>query len=195
MELEGEQGKKLEEISNASSRSAAEALQKMLNKKVDMSFPNVGLKSVNIIDRMSKGCECVIGISEITGDLKGNLILAYDKAKVLPLLEILTMQAPGTMKEITEDARNAFTELVNIIGGAYLSSMANQLQLRLFPNPPTYTGRLEEVKGELFDDLTKGIENIFLVTTELKISDLQAFGDLFILLDGNSLHEVLNKLH
>lgn len=194
MELEGQTGKKLQEINDASSKSAADALQMMINKQVDVSYPSAGVKDLNILDKLNSSPDCILGICDISGDLKGNLLLHYSKEKALPILELCLAQEKGSLQNVTDDAKSAFMELVNIIGGAYLSSMANQLQLKLFPNPPKFAGSVTEIDPGLIDNIKKNVDNIFMVSTELKISDLQAFGDLMILLEGSSLQEIIKKL-
>jgi chemotaxis protein CheY-P-specific phosphatase CheC len=187
-----ESKQQFELITTESSKKAADALQKIVNKPVTMSMPGFQLKSIDILDKI-KG-DMVIGISEISGDLQGNLLLCYSRQKVLSILETMLMLETGSLKDVNEDAMSAYVELLNIIAGAFLSSMADRLDLRLFPNPPKYIGNIKTIEQELYDDLKSGVENIFLIATELSIESVQSSGNLYMLLHSASLDYIINRI-
>ena len=137
--------------------------------------------------------EHALDFSKITGDITGNLLLYYQKEKGMALLEMLLMQEKGSLSEMTEDAKGAFTEFINIIGGIYLNTIADEVKFKIFPNPPQFIGNMEDVEKELIKQL-KQTEDIFLVDTCLHVESEKIDGDFFILLDKESLDKILNVL-
>ena len=86
-------------------------------------------------------CFCVMAIS---GSLTGHLILAFDEASGLSLADLLFANEPGTATEWGDVEQSAALESHNIIGSAYLNSLArhlaapNQETLELLPSPPEF---------------------------------------------------------
>ena len=81
---------------------------------------------------------------EITGSLAGQIVLAFDDASGLSLSDLLLDRPLGSAAEWGEVEISAALETGNIIGCAYLNSLANDLattssaELRLLPSPPMF---------------------------------------------------------
>ncbi|MFP4112378.1 MAG: chemotaxis protein CheX [Candidatus Woesearchaeota archaeon] len=192
MELEDNEKNILSKICIDASKNAGDALKQMINKNVVVDFPSVKLKSVPIVDRI--GEQSLIGISKISGDISGNLIISYDLINGLKLLDMMMMQPPDTLKEVTDDAKSAFTEFLNIIGGAFLNTLGDDLKFTVLPNPPSYLSHVSEMDSELYSLVQKTEEDLFVVDTFLKVESEQVGGDLFLIFDENSLNKIMIAL-
>ena len=85
-------------------------------------------------------CFCVMSLH---GSLAGNLVLSFDDASGLSLADLLLNQATGTSTEWTDVEKSAALESHNIIGCAYLNTLARQIprdgaELELIPGPPSF---------------------------------------------------------
>ena len=128
MQLEKKEKEELDKISESSSKNAARALSQIVDKQVSVKFPSIALKPMDEIKKLEG--EMIISISELTGDVKGNILLAFPKDKGLHLMDIMMMQETGTLKEMNEESTGAFNELNNIVGGAFVSAFANCLKFK-----------------------------------------------------------------
>lgn len=81
---------------------------------------------------------------EMTGSLTGLLILACDDESGLVIADLLLNQPSGTSSEWGEIEISAALESTNIIGCAYLNSLAKHLSdsssqsIELIPSPPSF---------------------------------------------------------
>ena len=191
MQLNETEKKTLAKINLASSESAADALRQMISKEVKVDFPSISLRTSDMIDKFNDSS--IVGVSKISGDISGSILLHYQKEKGMALLEILMMQEKGSLSEMTEDAKGAFTEYLNIIGGVYLSKIADEFKFKVLPNPPQFIGNLESMEKELIRPL-KQANDIFLIDTCLHVESEEIDGDFFILLDNESLNKILSAL-
>lgn len=85
-------------------------------------------------------CFCVMSLH---GSLSGNLVLSFDDASGLSLADLLLNQPSGTSTEWTDVEQSAALESHNIIGCAYLNTLAREIpyddsELELIPGPPSF---------------------------------------------------------
>ncbi|WP_282171621.1 chemotaxis protein CheC [Cytobacillus firmus] len=130
----------LKEIGNIGAGHAATALSTLLNKKIDMSVPDVKIVSFDEMIDMAGGPENVVAgvFLRIEGDAPGSMFF------VLPLTqaEIFIRELPGNIPFCADElpyeelALSALQELGNILSGSYLSSLSDFTKLSLFPSVP-----------------------------------------------------------
>lgn len=130
----------LKEIGNIGAGHAATALSTLLNKKIDMSVPDVKIVSFDEMIDMAGGPESVVAgvFLRIEGDAPGSMFF------VLPLVqaEIFIRELPGNIPFCADELPydelplSALQELGNILSGSYLSSLSDFTKLSLFPSVP-----------------------------------------------------------
>ncbi|PAE26763.1 chemotaxis protein CheC [Bacillus sp. 7894-2] len=130
----------LKEIGNIGAGHAATALSTLLNKKIDMSVPDVKIVSFDEMIDMAGGPENVVAgvFLRIEGDAPGSMFF------VLPLTqaENFIRELPGNISFCADEqpydelALSALQELGNILSGSYLSSLSDFTKLSLFPSVP-----------------------------------------------------------
>lgn len=130
----------LKEIGNIGAGNAATALSKLLNKKIDMSVPDVKIVSFDQMMEMSGGPDNVVAslYLRIEGEVPGCMFF------VLPLYQATNFirQMIGDMKFSFEEppfeelAISALQELGNILSGSYLSALSDFTNLSLYPSVP-----------------------------------------------------------
>ncbi|MDP4162679.1 MAG: chemotaxis protein CheC [Bacillota bacterium] len=132
----------LKEIGNIGAGNAATSLSKLLNKKIEMTVPDVQVVSFDEMFEMAGGVENIVAgvFLRIEGDAPGNMFF------VLPL-----SQATNYIQHMIEDenfsfekssymdhelALSALQELGNILAGSYLSALSDFTNLSLYPSVP-----------------------------------------------------------
>lgn len=130
----------LKEIGNIGAGHAATALSNLLNKKIDMTVPNVQIVSFDEMVEMAGGSENVVAsvFLRIEGEMTGSMFF------VLPLEQaahyIGQMIGDNTFSLLNppyhEMALSALQELGNILSGSYLTALADFTNLSLYPSVP-----------------------------------------------------------
>ena len=192
MDYEKKELEQITSINKDAAVKAAEALEQMIFKKVRVEYQDIAITPVDTVNKIKE--DSVIAICKVSGDVEGNILLLYNKEECLNLLEILTGAEKNTIADMNEDATSAFKELVNIIGGVYLSSIANTLDMSIFPEPPKFIGEIQQIKQELSFELEQVADEIMSVDTELVVDEFPLEGHLFIILESASLKKMLQAM-
>jgi chemotaxis protein CheC len=176
-------------ISESASKAAAQALSKMINKEATVSYPSLSLKPVNEISVLDSSN--LLAISDVTGDVSGNILVCHDIPSGLKLVEFMMGSPQGSLKEVDENVVSAYKEFVNIVAGAYLSNLANFLGFKIFPQVPKFAGEFSKVQQELVGELTQDVGKLLMVKTQLTIDNNTLSGNFFIILDETSLKKII----
>lgn len=172
---------------------AAQALQQMISKDVVVKYQDLALTPLQTVNKIKE--DSFLAICKISGDVEGNILLLYERKDCFSILEGLMMVPAQSINDMNDDALSAFKELINIIGGVYLSSIANNLNMEIFPEPPKFIGEIKKVKEELLGELEQVADEILSVDTELFVKDFPISGHLFLILEGNSLKKILDAMN
>lgn len=130
----------LRELGNIGAGNATTALAQMLQCKVDMSVPKVGLLEFKEVGEAMGGEEQIMaGIYlGVEGDITGSIMFLLEKESARFLVsKLMGMELEGD--EFTEMELSALKEVGNIITGAYLNSLSAITNLKIFPTIPDMT--------------------------------------------------------
>lgn len=130
----------LRELGNIGAGNATTALAEMLQCKVDMSVPKVGLLEFKEVGEAMGGEEQIMaGIYlGVEGDITGSIMFLLEKESARFLVsKLMGMQPEG--EEFSEMELSALKEVGNIITGAYLNSLSMITNLKIFPTIPDMT--------------------------------------------------------
>lgn len=130
----------LRELGNIGAGNATTALAQMLQCKVDMSVPKVGLLEFKEVGEAMGGEEQIMaGIYlGVEGDITGSIMFLLEKDSARFLVSKL-MGMPLEGDEFSEMELSALKEVGNIITGAYLNSLSAITNLKIFPTIPDMT--------------------------------------------------------
>ncbi|MCI9463255.1 MAG: chemotaxis protein CheC [Lachnospiraceae bacterium] len=130
----------LRELGNIGAGNATTALAQMLQCKVDMSVPKVGLLEFKEVGEAMGGEEQIMaGIYlGVEGDIAGSIMFLLEKESARFLVsKLMGMQLEGD--DFSEMELSALKEVGNIITGAYLNSLSAITNLKIFPTIPDMT--------------------------------------------------------
>lgn len=128
------------EIGNIGAGNATTALAQMLQCKVDMSVPKVGLLEFKEVGAAMGGEEQIMaGIYlGVEGDITGSIMFLLEKNSARFLVsKLMGMEMEG--EEFSEMEFSALKEVGNIITAAYLNSLSSLTGLRIQPSVPDLT--------------------------------------------------------
>ena len=127
----------LRELGNIGAGNATTALAEMLQCKVDMSVPKVGLLEFKEVGMAMGGEEQIMaGIYlGVEGDITGSIMFLLEKNSARFLVsKLMGMEMEGD--DFSEMEYSAMKEVGNIITRAYLNSLSSLTNLKIFPTIP-----------------------------------------------------------
>ena len=142
-------------------------------------------------------CFCLMAL---TGTLTGHLILSFDDSSGFSLADLLLGQEAGTATEWGDVEQSAALESHNIIGCAYLNSLARHLPgmghppLDLIPSPPHFRRDFaESLLQSVFVDQAMASEFIFVAKARFELKGQPLHWTLLFVPDALSM-EVLRTI-
>jgi chemotaxis protein CheC len=130
----------LKEIGNIGAGHAATALSQLLNKRINMTVPNVEIVSFDEMSELAGGAENVVAcvFLRTEGDLPGSMFFILPLDHAAHLIREMTGDPNFSlaMPPYNEFALSALQELGNILCGSYLTALADFTGLSLHPSVP-----------------------------------------------------------
>lgn len=185
----------LRELGNIGAGNATTALAQMLQCKVDMAVPKVGLLEFKEVGEAMGGEEQIMaGIYlGVEGDITGSIMFLLEKGSARFLVsKLMGMEPEG--EEFSEMELSALKEVGNIITGAYLNSLSSITNLKIYPTIPDMTidmaGAIMSVPAIQFGEVG---DRMLLIQTQF--FDEVAIDGYFILIpDLESYSKILSAL-
>ncbi len=142
---------------------------------------------------------------ELIGRITGQLLLVFEDSSGLALADLLLRQPAGTAQAWGELEQSAANETANIVGCAYLNSLAAQLphpsegstdaDTTIFPSPPTFR---HEFAGSLLEfalmDQARKLDRLLLVKTRFEAEEKKLDWSLLLVPSGDSLEWLASVL-
>ena len=131
------------EIGSIGSGNATTALASLLNRKIDMSIPDVQIVQFNDIINILNGPESlVVGILvNMSGNLNGYILMILEAKDAFDMLSMMLgsedeLPIARVLSDMSEMELSALTEMANILVGAYLSAICSLTSLSVQPSVP-----------------------------------------------------------
>ena len=186
----------LEEIGNIGSGKAAKALSEFSGKLITHKKPKVVVikKSMDYLKLFESNSEILASIVEFSGDLNGTACLIFPTYDAFTLIGLISKQTKVDIKEYIKEYWNTYSEISNIVIGAYLSAVSDFSDI----------GILQEVPHSIFGPVTQVIR-IFTkllgskmnsgicIQTQLNIQNEQIKGFFILSLDQANIEKLLKK--
>ncbi|SEG00046.1 chemotaxis protein CheC [Caloramator fervidus] len=184
----------LREIGNIGAGNAATALSQLINKKVDMSVPQVDILLFNdMLTRIGNEEDLVIAVLlKVFGDAPGNILFVMkpDSARIIAdeMLE--------GFSEINEDLYySVYQELGNILGNSYLNALSKFTGLNLIGSVPyVVEDMLAAILSTSFIDAEQYSDYVLAIDTKFTQDDKESGGYFFFIPKPGSLEAILSKL-
>jgi len=128
----------LKEVGNIGAGNAATALSRLLDKPVDMRVPTVTIMPFEqVADKVGGFEQVVVAVyMRVDGDAPGNMFFLIQQEAAKKLLGSLLVTDEKDRALFSEMEYSALAEIGNILGGSYLSSLADFTRLSMLPTVP-----------------------------------------------------------
>jgi len=188
----------LKEIATVGSATAATALADMIGEKVEISVPQVTLVPVeNIGAVLARPDEmCFILDMELQHDVKGRIfiLLPPDDAKFLSATLLSRQKEEVDFND--EMFRSALKEVCNILGGSYVSAMADMTKFTISISTPSMAfDMIGAILDFIFINIAEESDEALYIKTEITIKGLRLSGLFLLFPTAESLQKIFNSLN
>jgi chemotaxis protein CheC len=186
----------LKEVGNIGAGNAATALSQMLNKKIDMTVPEVDILPYDeMISRIGSDEDIVVAVLlGAFGDAPGNLLFIMNYEKAQEFSRVLL----NGFGDVTEDLYiSVFQEIGNILGNSYINAINKLTGLNLITSVPSVAvDMLTAVLSSSFMAAEQFGERILAIDTNFidDVDKLESGGNFFYIPRPDSLNKILAKL-
>ena len=193
MELSEKQRDSLTELINIGYARAAGALSQLTGHRITLEVPKVAIHEVSDMTGLLNGVVSgeVASINQVfSGPVSGNALLLLDDDAALLLTRLLTGE-PGGPGVMDSAAREAITEVGNIVLNACLGVFGNLLRVQVsFSVPRLHVESIEHV----FHSITvadRELKYALMIHTRFYVQSENVSGYLVIILGVTSLDRLL----
>jgi len=196
-ELNSLQKDALKEIGNIGAGNAATALSTLLNKKINMSVPNIFILPFSQVVELMGGAETPVagGYLQVDGSAPMSMLFVIPEDSLKLFLHILVGKPQTDTLDLDEMDISALKEITNILAGSYLTALSGFTNIDFNPSVPALAfdmagailGNVLQLYGEV-SDYALVIESVFLE------EEKAVKGHFFLLPEPGSLEIMLRKL-
>ncbi|MEY8523965.1 chemotaxis protein CheC [Lachnospiraceae bacterium 38-10] len=187
----------LKEIGNIGAGNATTALAQMLQRKVDMKVPQADLLEFRDLGEAIGGEETIMAgvYMVVEGDIRGSMMFLLEKESSRHLVsQMLGGMGDPNAEEFGEMEISVLKEIGNIMTGAYLNSLSDLTQLKIFPSVPEIAidmaGAILSVPAIEFGVLG---DKILMIQTRFT-DDMEIDGYFILVPDVDSYHKIMKSL-
>lgn len=187
----------LQEIANVAMGQSADRLARLLDVFVRLSIPSVSilspsdiamtLQSLQTLDEQQRQltgvCQGFIG-----GGIAGEALLIFNGTDYRDLAQLLKYE------NREENRSEILMDTTNVLGGACLHSLAEQLDIQFSLGPPTLLGEYYDIP-QLLNKREINWKNALVVEINYTIEDHKVNCDLLLVISENCIDGLIEKLN
>jgi chemotaxis protein CheC len=185
----------LQEVATVAAGNAATALSKLLQEAVTVAVPTARLLPIEAIPKAFGPSEQVTatGLVKIEGDANGLLVFIFSPGEADAIAQHIAQQHTNTPYHDAD--QSVLREVVNIIGGAALSSLGSFLQLQLWQSVPgSATDMLGAVIDPFIAELGAAFDKVLILDEVFTIPTQGASIKMIAIIDPPSTTRMLQKI-
>lgn len=193
--LSKEQVDALKEVGTIGAGHAANALSQLAGRKVMISVPEVRAVPLKEVVELVGPPESIMAVvyMNLMGDTQGKSLLVFSRQSSFNLLDILMKRSAGQTKFLKAMDFSTIKEVGNILTGAFLTTLADFLNIALIPSVPLLA---YDMVGPILENLViefgEEADYIFCIQTKFTDPDLDIGGSFILAFDSKSLN-IINK--
>ena len=187
----------LKEIANIGSGNAVSSLSRMLNHRVNVSIPYIGIKGFNEAAELLGGADAVMvgTLLMLMESLQGMMMFLLPIEVAIDLVNMLMYSDIKSYSEIDEIGFSAINEISNIMSASFVGAIAEMSGLLIDISPPEATldmlGSIMSVPSIYFAKMS---DSLMLIQNELEIAGKTARASILLLPDMASLEKLMKSL-
>lgn len=187
----------LKEIGTIGSATAATALAEMIAVKVEISVPEVSLIPIERVATLLNGAEKIFFVldMEIKGDIGGRIFLLLSPNDARFLASALLGKTKEEIDTDDDFFKSALKEVCNILGGAYVSALADLTNMTVMLSSPSMA---MDMVGAILDfiliQIAQDSEEALYIKTDLQVKGLNMEGLFLLFPNSESLKKIFDIL-
>ncbi|MDY6967472.1 MAG: chemotaxis protein CheW [Spirochaetota bacterium] len=188
---------KVQMIANVGITNAAESLSIIIDKKVDLSIPEVRIIQLDNASHIIGEVDSVyIGVyMPFLGDIRGTVLFTLSSELGFELIDLLYETESSITKELNEDGESALKEITNIIGSSVINMIAEKTGYTIRTTVPTVIHDfMQSTLNSILIENNIANDYALLMDTEFFFQDDRVLGKILILSDSESLKNMLNGM-
>ncbi|MGB4268729.1 MAG: chemotaxis protein CheW [Spirochaetota bacterium] len=188
---------KVQVLANVGITDAAESLSKIINRRVDLSIPDVSVLAIELIPQSFGDVDSVyLGVyMPIVGQINGTILFSLREDSGYELVDMLLGLPQGTTNTLTEDGESVLKEVTNIVGSAVVNAFADKIEMAIKPTVPSVVhDYMQSILDSILAFHTVENEYALVMDTEFFHQDDRVIGKLLIMPTTSSLITIVERL-
>lgn len=184
-------------LANVGITDAAESLSKIINRRVDLSIPDVSILAIESIPQSCGDVDSVyLGVyMPIVGQIDGTILFSLREDSGYELIDMLLGLSQGTTNSLNEDGESVLKEVTNIVGSAVVNAFADKIEMAIKPTVPSVVhDYMQSILDSILAFHTAENEYALVMDTEFFHQDDRLIGKLLIMPTTSSLATIVERL-
>lgn len=187
----------LREIGNVGAGNAATALSQIINRKIDMTVPQVSILPLGDVPDVVGGPDSMVAgvYLRVFGPAPGSILFLLPRDSAFYLVDMLMGRTHGQTQTLTPMDESALMEIGNILAGAYLNALSHFTRLTLLPSIPALAMDMAgAILSVILIQLGQMGDHALVIETEFSTDFEGVKGHFFLIPDPGSLCTILSAI-
>lgn len=187
----------LREIGNVGAGNAATALSQIINRKIDMTVPEVAIMPLGDVPDLVGGPDTMVAgvFLRVFGPAPSSILFLLPRDSAFYLVDILMGRSQGCTNTLNSMDESALMEIGNILAGAYLNAFSFFTKLTLLPSIPALAMDMAgAILSVILIQLGQMGDHALVIETEFTTELDGVKGHFFLIPDPGSLSTILSAI-
>ena len=197
LNLSGMQLDALREIGNVGAGNSATALSQIIQRKIDMSVPQVSILPLADVPDVVGGPDVMVAgvYLRVFGPAPGSILFLLPRESAFALVDMLMVREYGHTETLSAMDESALMEIGNILAGAYLNALSFFTNLTLLPSIPALAMDMAgAILSVILIQLGQMGDHALVIETEFSSEVEGVKGHFFLIPDPGSLSIILSAI-
>lgn len=198
MKLSSLQLDALKEVGNVGAGNAATALSQIINRKIDMTVPQVAILPLGEVPDVVGGPEIMVAgvFLRVFGPAPSSILFLLPRDSAFALVDMLMGRERGLTHHLDAMDESALLEIGNILAGAYLNALSFFTRFTLLPSIPALAMDMAgAILSVILSQLGQMGDHALVIETEFSTEgDGGVKGHFFLIPDPGSLGTILSAI-
>ena len=184
----------LKEIGNVGAGNSATALSQLINRKIDMTVPQIAIMPLGDVPDVVGGPDAMVAgvFLRVYGPAPSSILFLLPRDSAFSLVDMLMGREQGYTTSLNSMDESALMEIGNILAGAYLNALSHFTKLTLLPSIPSLAMDMAgAILSVILIQLGEMGDHALVIETEFTTENDGVKGHFFLIPDPGSLSTIL----
>ena len=187
----------LKEIGNVGAGNSATALSQLINRKIDMTVPQIAIMPLGDVPDVVGGPDVMVAgvYLRVFGPAPSSILFLLPRDSAFYLVDMLMGREQGYTTSLDSMDESALMEIGNILAGAYLNALSHFTKLTLLPSIPALAVDMAgAILSVILIQLGEMGDHALVIETEFTTENDGVKGHFFLIPDPGSLSTILSAI-